>query len=106
MPLTLAALSFFAVSSSALLVFTFWVASTGRKLRPGEPVPNRRDIRRHLLRGMFYCNPDDPRGWIPKLHGYGWTVNLRDPSWARTVSLLLAGLLLSGMVLIIVSGKG
>ncbi len=26
-------------------------------------------------RGGIYSNPDDPRIWVPKLGGYGWTLN-------------------------------
>lgn len=26
-------------------------------------------------KGLLYSNPDDPRIWVPKLGGYGWTLN-------------------------------
>lgn len=29
--------------------------------------------------GLFYWNPDDQRIWVPKLMGWGWTLNFANP---------------------------
>ena len=70
----------FAFICFASLVFMLRVAATGRKPQTGEPLPSRLEVRRSLVYGLFYCNPDDPRAWVPKLRGYGWTLNLRRPA--------------------------
>jgi len=41
------------------------------------PLPDRQEMRRHLMWRSFYVNPADPRGWVPKTWGFGWTVNFR-----------------------------
>ncbi len=41
--------------------------------------------------GMFYHNPEDPRLWVEKRIGIGWTLNYAKPSawWITAVFLLL-----------------
>lgn len=40
--------------------------------------------------GLFYRNPRDPRLWVPKREGGGWTVNLAHPRGRRVFILLVA----------------
>jgi uncharacterized membrane protein len=42
----------------------------------------------HYRSGGFYVNPDDPRVWVPKRVGVGWTLNYGRPG-AYLVTLLL-----------------
>ncbi|WP_306589870.1 DUF5808 domain-containing protein [Geothrix sp. 21YS21S-4] len=47
--------------------------------------------------GLFYVNPDDPKVWVPKRFGIGWTLNYAHASaWWLTLLLLapVLGLLL------------
>lgn len=46
------------------------------------------DERRLWRWGMFYVNPEDPRLWVPKRFGIGWTLNFARP-WAWIVIGLL-----------------
>ena len=52
---------------------------------------------RHLRAGMFYVNPEDPRLWVEKPVGYGWTLNFARP--AATVVMLLIIAAVVGLVL-------
>jgi uncharacterized membrane protein len=38
--------------------------------------------------GMFYVNPDDPRLWVEKRYGVGWTLNYARPA-AYVVTALI-----------------
>jgi hypothetical protein len=42
----------------------------------------------HYRGGVFYVNPQDPRLWVPKRVGVGWTLNYGRPA-AYWVSLLI-----------------
>jgi uncharacterized membrane protein len=42
-------------------------------------------------KGLVYSNPDDPRIWVPKLGGYGWTLNFAH-SKSRLILLALLAL--------------
>jgi uncharacterized membrane protein len=68
-----------------------------------EPKPE--EMKPYLLWHSFYANPRDPRGWLPKSSGYGWTVNFRKKEKAL---FFVAGILLTlfsalGLVLSIFS---
>lgn len=39
--------------------------------------PSDEKVTEHLLWGVFYVNPRDPRGWVPKTSGLGVTPNFR-----------------------------
>ena len=67
-----------------LAVVILMLGVAGRRPMPDEPVPDAVEMRKHYIFGVLYCNPDDPRGWVPKSIGYGWTVNFRHPGWARS----------------------
>ncbi len=50
-----------------------------------------RDSSGHWKWGMIYHNPDDPKVWIAKRYGWGWTLNMARPqSWAILALLVLA----------------
>ena len=57
----------------------------------------------HYKGGLFYVNPDDPRLWVPKLLGVGWTLNYahRGAWW---LTLLLLGLPLAVVGMVILAG--
>lgn len=74
--------------AGALIAASFALGAGGRELRPGEHEPTRQEMRRFILWGLVYSNPDDPRGWVPKPRGVGWTVNVRSASAARGYAIL------------------
>lgn len=50
-----------------------------------------RDNSNHWKWGMFYHNPEDPKIWVDKLYGLGWTLNMARPaSWVILTAILLA----------------
>jgi len=38
--------------------------------------------------GIIYNNPDDPRLWVPKISGLGYTLNFAHP-WARPIMIVI-----------------
>jgi uncharacterized membrane protein len=94
-----ASLSFTILSASILIIGSVVAASKGRTLLPGEQPVDRERMRDHLVWGLIYSNPDDPRGWIPKIRGPGWTVNVRDEGSAVLLAAVtiatIAGVLLT-----------
>jgi uncharacterized membrane protein len=41
--------------------------------------------------GVFYVNPDDPKVWVPKRYGVGYTLNFGNPwSWMALALILVA----------------
>jgi uncharacterized membrane protein len=77
----------------ALLVILLVVAQPGRHpAASGDALPFDSDAPpadRYYLK-LFYANPDDPRGVVPKRWGIGWTVNFRTRATARLFTILLA----------------
>jgi uncharacterized membrane protein len=61
----------------------FLVRDAARAL--GQAPPSR-----HYRWGVFYANADDPRLWVPKRLGLGWTLNFARPAAAWVVLLLAA----------------
>ncbi len=47
------------------------------------------DVKQLWKWGVFYLNPEDPRLWVPKRFGIGWTLN-----FARRIAWAVMGLLL------------
>ncbi|GLH74013.1 hypothetical protein GETHLI_25150 [Geothrix limicola] len=68
-----------------------------RKLKAEGPL----DDPSHLYRwGLFYVNSEDPRIWVPKRIGIGWTLNFgHGLSWFLMFLLLLIPALLVGFAL-------
>lgn len=89
------------LSAVGLVVASIVLAAGGRKLRDGERPPDREEMRRHLAFGIIYCNPDDPRGWVPKVSGPGGTVNARTRAGA-VVMLVLTITTVAAVVLTLV----
>jgi uncharacterized membrane protein len=91
------------VYSSLLFLGCWLIASRGHKPRPGEDVPGPEEMSRHRV-GMYYCNANDPRGWVPKSgdpeRSNGYTINMRYRSWVAAYNSLFAG----GLVLITLVG--
>lgn len=95
-----AALAATLAGSAALLAFTFWLGRMGDRRAPRIPIA---EMRRHTLWTVFYVNPDDPRGWVPKPYGIGWTVNFRTPRNVYVFGALVVGTLLGAAVMSVVS---
>lgn len=80
----------------ALLALTFWIGAKGEKqLELGSGFPEGKDMVPFMYLGMFYINPSDPRGWLPKSNpGFGWTINFRNRGYANLFIVLLVSTLL------------
>ena len=89
---------FFPVSTTVvgavlLILHTLWVANLGE----AGPRLSNEEMRRHLKWKVFYLNPSDPRGWVPRLWGIGYTVNFRAEHHIWTFVALLLLTLGSGL---------
>ena len=74
------------LASLALVGQVFWLGTRGDSdalLLPDD------ERKRHYVWGLLYMNPDDPRGWVPKTWGVGWTVNYRTMAQVRLFVALL-----------------
>lgn len=76
-----------------------FAAATG-PATPDRPHPTAAEMKDHLLWGLFYVHPDDPRGWVPKTSGFGYTVNFRTGRSARIYAGLIVATMVSAGVLI------
>jgi uncharacterized membrane protein len=85
------------VSALALFAMASWVGAQGRSLRSHERTVEPGDMRRYLVWGLVYSNPQDPRGWVPKPRGAGLTVNARTRGAARALVLLTLSTLAGGI---------
>jgi uncharacterized membrane protein len=94
-----------AVTLLATLVVLVQILWLGRRRGDG-PGPDAEEMRRHLLWGAFYLNLDDPRGWVPKITGFGWTVNFRSRRAVIAFLLLLAVVLACSTALTVVALAG
>jgi uncharacterized membrane protein len=87
----------FTIASWACLMLTsFALAARGRRLEPGERGIPKDEMRRHR-QWLFYCNPDDPRGWVPKWSGPGGTVNVRTRGGAAVMLVFTSATILGVM---------
>ena len=78
---------FASVTAPVLLIFhMLWLGSLGN---PG-PELSKAEMKRHIVWRSFYLNPDDPRAWVPKTWGYGWTVNFRTMTQVYVFATLIA----------------
>jgi uncharacterized membrane protein len=55
-------------------------------------------------RGVTYHNPEDPRLWVPKQVGVGWTINFAHP-WGWPVMVLLVAAPVAVTIAILVATK-
>lgn len=76
-------------SAFSVFAYLFFCARKDPSLA-GASLPSREAMKPHFVLFAFYSNPDDPRGWVPQLWGFGWTVNFRKK---RQIAVF-AGLLL------------
>jgi uncharacterized membrane protein len=82
------------LQSLVLVAYLLWVGRGGGPVREGPGLPDREQRRRFLVWRSLYVNPDDPRGWVEKSSGVGWTVNFRTRGRARVFVLMAANALL------------
>ena len=67
-----------------LVLGIVFMARELKRLLAGQPDAG------HYRWGCFYVNPEDPRLWVEKRLGLGWTLNYAHPSaWWVTILLLL-----------------
>ncbi len=76
----------------AMVAFSLWASNANPEVPADTPLPDLDEMRRHILWHAVYANPDDPRGWVPKTSGYGWTVNFR----TRRNAAIFLGLVTAG----------
>jgi uncharacterized membrane protein len=74
-----------------------WSAKNGRQWRDPEDFRRCQQIFNFFL---FYSNPNDPRGWLPKPTGIGLTVNFRKQVWIYLFIFFIFGSLASASLLI------
>lgn len=86
----------FAVASAGYMVY---VGTHGSP--DGDPIPTEDESRRHVMWGMFYVNPADPRGWLRKPTGVGYTVNFRTVANVRVFVALIVCALVSASALVL-----
>jgi uncharacterized membrane protein len=59
--------------------------------RPDAPAPSPEEMRAAFRwGGLFYVNPADPRGIVPKQVGWGWTLNFRSMTLLRIFVAIFA----------------
>jgi hypothetical protein len=58
----------------------------------------------HYRGGVFYVNPQDPRLWVEKRMGVGWTLNFAHPA-APWVMVLLLGVTVGIVVAAVITVK-
>ena len=73
------------VGSILLVLHMLWLGNLGT----AGPELSKEEMRRHLKWKLFYLNPIDPRGWVPKIWGIGYTVNFRSEHHIWTFIALL-----------------
>jgi len=70
-----------------------------RRTQPAEHgLPRRNEMRRYMLMGL-YCNAEDPRPFVHRPSGRGYTINVRKEELALVVSALLATIAVAGLLL-------
>ncbi len=102
------------LGSSALTVFLAlsvvgWMLKLGatRGVAGSEPTPpSTEEMKSHLLWGLFYVHPGDPRGWVRKTSGPGYTVNFRTERNAKLFACLIVATLVSAVFQITAAAVG
>ena len=85
----------------ALVVFTVMVANQGKPDDESKKtIPTNEEMKNHIMWKMFYVNPNDPRGWVPKA-GHGSAPNFRTRKQVWVFVLLLTLAALPGLCLIV-----
>jgi uncharacterized membrane protein len=81
-----------------LVVALVALATVAIPVRPGRPPRGEQGTDPRRWRGVVYLNPDDPRLFVPKRVGVGWTVNFGHP-WAWRILALMLGVLVLSVTL-------
>lgn len=81
----------------ATVAYSLWIGSQSEPIIDGSQLPTREEMRRFVLWRSFYVNPADPRGWVPKISGFGWTVNLRTQRNAAVFAALIVATFLAAL---------
>ena len=84
------------VSAFALLLYTFYLGQGDQRL-PKLGL-SKDEMKPFSVYGAFYANPQDGSGWVPKMWGYGWTVNMRTRQNVHIFIALLGICLASALV--------
>ena len=92
--------------TAAVAVGCFLVAWVDMALhRQQKPPTNPYEMRRHMLCGI-YCNPEDPRPFIHRPRGWGYTLNLRREQLVVTVVVMLSIALIAIAIVTLVPRAG
>lgn len=93
--------SIFLLVTGAIVYPAYDFARLSREMRAAGALPAG-------YRGGVYNNPDDPRIWVPKLSGQGWTLNFAHgrARWIMAALLLLPLILVATTLLIARSAAG
>lgn len=83
--------------AAATVAWMFRLAARSETVPPDFEAPTREEMRRHLLWRLFYVNPADPRGTVPRTYGFGYTVNFRTERNAKRFALLILATLVSAI---------
>lgn len=102
------------LGSSALtlilsLTLLGWMLKLGATRGPeasGSPPPSTEEMKAHLSWGLFYVHPGDPRGWVPKTSGLGYTVNFRTERNVKVFACLVVATLASAIAQIVFAAVG
>jgi len=73
----------------AIVVHMVWLGRQTVPDGPGEQPESQEAARAFLLWNALYVNPADPRGWLPKPVGIGYTVNFRTRGHATLFAVLV-----------------
>jgi len=79
----------------AILAMAFILGSHTNENAKGPINLNKDEMKKFIFWKIFYVNPNDPRGWVPKTWGLGWTINFRTKKMALLFALLLASFFVS-----------
>lgn len=66
-------------TSIQLVLILLLLLRVGKKdlSKQTNQIPNKEEMKKYILWYSFYSNPEDPRGWVPKAFGWGFTPNFR-----------------------------
>ena len=85
-----------AISAVAVLVYLLYAGQPDTDL-PQTKLP-KEEMQKFLVYKAFYANPADGRGWVPKIYGYGWTVNFRTRQRVHFFIFLMVSVVLGAIL--------
>ena len=85
-----------------LVVYMFWLGFKKPTHPIRDPVePKGEAMRPYLYLKMFYVNPRDPRGFVPKIQPkMGWTINFRDNTQANIFIAILIAIVVTSFFMV------